>query len=280
MGRAVEGKRKQARAAGSARGRGMKESDTRTGIERSLHEYVTRPEMAFGYDVQHKGTQLLRFDTEFLKENLPGGRLLDIGCGTGRHVVGLRGKGREVVGMDLSEHMLDITTAKAERAGFDARLVQADMRAGLPFRDASFDAVTCMFSTIGLIPTFAARVEFVREVKRVLRPGGKFVFHVHNRWYNLIAPWGRLWLVRTYMWDRLFSDLEVGDRVMPNYVGIEGMYLHIFSAGEVRGLLEAAGLALEKLLYLNDDRTGEVKGWLRGVRANGFIVVARKGPEG
>ena len=54
------------------------------GIERSLREYVTRPEMAFGYDAQHRGTLLLQFDTEFLKGNLPGGRILDIGCGTGR----------------------------------------------------------------------------------------------------------------------------------------------------------------------------------------------------
>ena len=248
-------------------------------IERSLREYVTRPEMAFEYDRQHKRTLLLQFDTVLLKERLPKGLILDIGCGTGRHVVGLRGDGREVIGMDLSEHMLGITAAKAEREGFEAKAVRADMRGALPFRDGSFDGAVSMFSTIGLIPTRAARAAFVREAARVLKPGGVFMFHVHNRLYNIIEPWGRLWLLRTYTWDRLFSRLEVGDRIMPHYGGIEGMYLHIFSAGEVKDMVSRGGMEMDGLYYLNDDRTGEVEGRLRGVRANGFIVTARKQVE-
>jgi SAM-dependent methyltransferase len=246
-------------------------------VERSLKEYVTRPEMAFRYDAQHADTDLLRFDTEFLKEEMPReGRILDVGCGTGRHLLALSDNGRRVVGMDLSEHMLDISAAKLERAEVAARLVRADMRNPLPFRNGSFDGAICMFSTLGLIPSGAERVEFVREVRRVLKPGGVFAFHVHNRWHNLVSGWGRLWLLRTYLWDRFFSGLEPGDRLMARYGEIRGMYLHVFSLGEVRELIVAGGMELRRVFYLNEERTGEVEGRWRGVRANGFIVAAEK----
>lgn len=246
-------------------------------VEESLCEYVTSPAIALMYDRQHENTLLLTFDTQFLKENLPrAGRVLDVGCGTGRHVVTLSENGRQVVGMDLSRHMLDITAAKLERARLNAPLVQADMRAPLPFRDNTFDAAICMFSTIGLVPSAAGRLEFAKEVCRVLKPGGAFVVHVHNRLYNLFDHWGRAWLARTYTWDRLFSRLEVGDRVMPEYAGIKGMFLHIFSLGEVQRLLEGGGLAVKRAFYLNEERTGEVLGRFRSVRANGFILTAVK----
>ncbi len=246
-------------------------------VNAALRKYVTDPGLALGYDRYYEDLALLDFDTRFLADALPHeGLVLDIGCGTGRHIITLGGAGRRFVGMDLSRHMLDVTCAKLERANLAAPLVRADMRAPLPFRDDSFDAVVCMFSTIGLIPSAAGRVAFVREVARILRPGGTFVFHVHNRLNNLLTSWGRLWLLRTYTWDRVFTDLEVGDRVMPTYRGIRNMFLHVFSPAEVRRLISDGGLEMTRMALLNKERTGETHGPLCQWRANGLIVSAAK----
>ena len=85
-----------------------------------------------------------------------------------------------------------------------------------------------------------------------------------------------MWLLKTYTWNRLFTDLEVGDQIMRSYRGIQDMYLHVFSLGEVLSLLESGGLTPTRTVLLDDDRTGEVTGPFASVRANGFIVVAEK----
>lgn len=248
-------------------------------IARSLKSYVERADLATSYDSHYEDTPLLDFDTVFLAQELkPPGRVLDIGCGTGRHLISLSGEGHRCVGMDLSEHMIEISGRKLSEEGIEADLVRADMRDPLPFQDGTFDHVICMFSTMGLIPGEANRLAFVREVNRVMRPGGTFALHVHNRLYNILGGWDPVWLLRTYTWDRVFTDLEIGDRVMTYYRGVEGMYLHVFTYKEVKKLLAGGGFAIRRAAFLNDDREGEITGPLASIRANGFVIAAEKAP--
>jgi ubiquinone/menaquinone biosynthesis C-methylase UbiE len=76
---------------------------------------------------------------------------------------------------DLNQPMLDYAAA---RQGFDGRIEwrQADALA-LPFEDASFDVVCCQFGAM----FFPSRVAGYAEARRVLRPGGSFVFNVWDR---------------------------------------------------------------------------------------------------
>jgi SAM-dependent methyltransferase len=247
-------------------------------IDRSIREYVSSPAIAYSYDTHYEDTALLRYDSVFLEEALPdSGSVLDIGCGTGRHVVEMASRGLRCTGLDLSPHMITLTRAKLERTGLSADLVQANMTEPLPFDDAAFDGVICMFSTIGLVPGSAGRAAVVEEIRRVVKPGGVFILHVHNRLHNLFSAWGRYWLFRTYVWDRMFTDLEVGDRIMPCYRGIENMYLHVFSERELRALLESGGFSVRRIAYLNPRRNGEItSGRLRSLRANGFLIAAEK----
>jgi ubiquinone/menaquinone biosynthesis C-methylase UbiE len=107
-----------------------------------------------------------------------GDRVLDAGCGTGRALTPLRaavGASGVVVGADLTSAMLQA----AVRAGrdHDGRLVLADV-AALPLRSASLDAV---FGA-GLISHLAHPAENVRELARVVRPGGVLaLFHPIGR---------------------------------------------------------------------------------------------------
>ena len=231
--------------------------------------------MALDYDRYFSGTRLFDFDVDVLDGLLTTpGKLLDLGCGSGRHVVHFARRSFDVTGLDLSGHMLGVTRDKLIREGLHAELLQHDLCEPGLFDDDVFDYAVCMFSTLGLIRGRAHRVNALREVRRVLKPGGLFVFHVHNRWHNVFDPQGRAWLLRTCLTMPL-QGYEVGDKIMENYRLIPRMYLHIFSLGEVRSMLRRAGLKLCEVISLNRARDGRLSGkWLRSVRANGFLVVA------
>lgn len=247
-------------------------------VEGSVARYVSSPAIAFEYDSHYANTPLLDYDSRFLREVLPReGVLLDIGCGTGRHLIDLARSGMRCVGLDLSPHMVDLARAKLAEARLSAPVLRADMTAPLPFGAGAFDCAICMFSTIGLVPGRKKRLDFLTEVNRVLKPGGLFVLHVHNRLHNLFSAWGRWWLLRTYFWDRLFTDLDVGDRIMPVYRGIENMYLHVFSLREIVTLLDGAGFVTDRIACLNDRRNAEITGRpFASLRANGFLIAAGK----
>ncbi|MHB0870184.1 MAG: methyltransferase domain-containing protein, partial [Chloroflexota bacterium] len=103
-----------------------------------------------------------------------GDRVLDVACGTGlgfqllRELVGDDG---HVTGVDLTPAMLDIARQRIARHGWGNVEVREADAADLPFPDATFDKVACMYG-MSIIPDFA---EAIAEVARVLVPGGRFV---------------------------------------------------------------------------------------------------------
>jgi ubiquinone/menaquinone biosynthesis C-methylase UbiE len=103
------------------------------------------------------------------------GRTLEIAVGTGRNL-GLYGDDVELVGIELSEAMLALARGRAAELDVAVDLRRGDAQA-LDFDDASFDTVTCTISLCS-IPDDAAAL---REVRRVLRPGGRFVAMEHVR---------------------------------------------------------------------------------------------------
>ncbi len=242
----------------------------------SLKRYVFSSYVARTYDSFFKDSALFRFDTRILDDLIPpNSRLLDIGCGTGRHVLHFTQKGCFVVGIDLSEHMLRICRRKLTSMGLDIGLARADMQRLTCLRDASFDYAICMFSTIGLIRGKHERQHFIEEVRRVLRPGGYFVLHTHNFYHSLFDPVDRFWPFRSAL-VALARRGELGDKHLSYYRGIRNMYLHVFRHSEVARLLRNGSFTIERTLYLNEPRNAELPHpFLRRLRANGFIFIAR-----
>jgi len=246
-------------------------------IDDATWQYAQTSHIAWEYDDYFAELPLFRFDTEILDRVLTDrGRVIDLGCGTGRHVVHLARRGFNVVGVDLSPFMLDVAREKLKRESLHAELVRGSITDLSRFADGSFRCAICMFSTLGLIRGRRNRLDFLREVRRVLEPGGLFIAHVHNRTYKVWDREGRLWLLKNWFL-RPFSKLEAGD-VVGDYRGIPKMYLHLFSLGELKRLVREAGLRLEHVIPLNRTRGGLLPGrFLVSLRANGFLVVARKG---
>jgi len=104
--------------------------------------------------------------------------ILEVGCGTGHWLAAIKSPTRRVFGLDLSMGMLQ----KARER--ESRLVRASAEY-LPFRDHSFDLV---FS-VNAIHHFIRAGEFVREARRLLKPGGSLAsialdpHHGRDRWY-------------------------------------------------------------------------------------------------
>jgi ubiquinone/menaquinone biosynthesis C-methylase UbiE len=105
------------------------------------------------------------------------GRLLEVAAGTGvvtRALLQALPASVEIVATDLYQAMLDVATARIRAPNVTFR--QADALA-LPFGDASFDAVVCQFGAM----FFRDKRAGYREARRVLKPGGRFLFNVWDR---------------------------------------------------------------------------------------------------
>src|SRR5512138_3856277 len=104
---------------------------------------------------------------------VPGPRVLDLGVGPGTSALEMAAAEptHRHLGLDRSSRMLRLAAGAARRAGLDLELVRADALA-LPFRSGALDGVTG-HSFLYLLPDPLATL---REVRRVLRPGGAVAF--------------------------------------------------------------------------------------------------------
>lgn len=144
------------------------------------NEYYTDAERAS--DAYFDQIEQRRYQTHYHLPELfasldgAGAALLDVGCGIGVDSIQLARRGFEVTAVDLTENALQIARQFAERRG-----VSIDFRAGnaesLDFGDQSFDAVYS-FGVLHHTPDIAASV---REVHRVLRPGGTAYVMLYHR---------------------------------------------------------------------------------------------------
>jgi demethylmenaquinone methyltransferase/2-methoxy-6-polyprenyl-1,4-benzoquinol methylase len=118
----------------------------------------------------------------------PGDRVLDACCGTGDLAIAARGHGAgAVVGLDFSEQMLE----RARRKDGEIEWLQGDVLA-LPFEDASFDSATVGFGIRNVDDLEAG----LRELRRVLRDGGRLAILEITTPRGVLAPFYRVWFDR------------------------------------------------------------------------------------
>ena len=144
----------------------------------------------------------------------PGAAILDVGCGTGPFAEFAAGHGHPVVGVDLADNAL----AKARAKGLTKLALAQGER--LPFADDSWGWAVCL----GNLEHFLDPLAGVRELARVLAPGGRVAIMLPNAYYS-----GDLWkVVRT---GRGPDHHQAIDRFA--------------TCAEWRDLLEAGGLAVQ-----------------------------------
>ncbi|BDU01281.1 MULTISPECIES: class I SAM-dependent methyltransferase [Nocardia] len=196
------------------------------GVDSAGGEFVWCPEGL------HEG------DMRFLGD-VSGKRVLEIGCGSAPCSRWLAGQGARPVGLDLSRGMLERGLAVMARGGPRVPLVQADAEA-LPFAEASFD-LAC--SAFGAVPFVADSGLVMREVARVLRPGGRWVFSVNHpmRWIFPDDP-GPAGLTATIPYFDRTPYVELDGDDVPVYVE------HHRTIGDRVREIVAAGLVVEDIV--------------------------------
>lgn len=195
--------------------------------------------------------------------------VLEVGCGAAQCSRWLAGRGARAVGVDLSRGMLAQGALLGTRrdAPRVAGLVQGDAR-HLPFADASFD-LAC--SAYGALPFVGDPERVMREVARVLRPGGRWVFSLTHplRWAFPDDPGPAGLTVHHSYFDRTPYTERTAEGVV-TYVE------HHRTLGDRIRDLVAAGLVLEDLLEPEwpADHTASWDAWspLRGRLIPGTAV--------
>ena len=243
------------------------------GVSTGTWQYVHQRSIADHYDEFVVDTPLCGLDSDLLARLFPAvdrkETILDLGCGSGRSAIPLAARGYSVVGIDLSQPMLKVMMQKSE-----PNLELWPIRCNLVELECLADGVAhhsiCLFSTLGMIQGRENRKRFLSNVARIIRPGGKFVVHVHNRWSALRERRGIRNLVRNWMRSLGSGDsTELGDHIY-NYRGLDSMFMHRFSRRELTGLLRASGWRIDQLhrLTLNGSQTQGLIGI-----PGGFIIV-------
>lgn len=153
--------------------------------------------------------------TAGLLGDVAGRRILEVGCGAAQCSRWLLSRGALPVGIDVSESQLRYARTVSQRSGQDVPVVQADA-AALPFPASCFD-LAC--SAFGAIPFVADSAAVMREVARVLRPGGRWVFSVSHpvRWCFPDDPGASGLVAQTSYWDRR-AYVEEDDAGRATYV--------------------------------------------------------------
>lgn len=161
----------------------------------------------------------------------PGDRVLDACCGTGDLAIAAEREGGIVTGLDFSAEML----VRARRKSGSITWVQGDLLA-LPFEDASFDAATVGFGVRNVADLEAG----LRELRRVLRPGGRLAILEITQPRGPLRPFFSLWfdrvvplLGKVLPGGKAYTYLPASVRRFPGAGGLAAL-MHDAGFGDVR----------------------------------------------
>lgn len=204
----------------------------------------------------------------------PGARIVDVGCGHGRHANALARRGYRVIGVDLVMGFLDVARAAARAEGLTVEYAHGDAR-GLGVAGA-FDHALSLFDAFGFLDD-AGNEEHLHAVAEALVPGGTLLLDVRNRDWIVrnIQPVTVLDKGDDLMIDRHAFDTASG-RLVDRRTTVRGgrartftFSIRLFTLGEITLMLRNVGLQVERAW-------GGWDGAPVSMARNRLLVLARK----
>jgi SAM-dependent methyltransferase len=177
-----------------------------------------------------------------------GGPVVELGVGTGRIAIPIAAEGIHVIGVDLSEGMLEVAREQAALAGLELDLRHGDFRD--PPVEETVPLVIIPFRALLHMQTDEDRRSVLRSVKRLLEPNGTFIFDVFSPGADDIADTHGRWLERE---PGIFERADWDDRrrtltLRVRGLGVESeLSLAWISIPEWRDLLGSEGFVVEGL---------------------------------
>jgi SAM-dependent methyltransferase len=206
----------------------------------------------------------------------PFGRVLDLGCGPGRHSVPLAKQGAQVTGVDLSPFLLAKARSRAASEKANIEWVQSDMRSFV--RPGEFDLAINLFTSFGYFGGVEEDLTVLRNVFQSLVPGGFFIIDVMGK--EIVAgrfapsevfkqPDGTVWVQTREIidnWYRIRSHWFLIRDAKVTEVHFDNA---LYSGREMTDLLKQAGFEQVKLF-------GSLQGIPYDLKAQRLVAVARK----
>jgi SAM-dependent methyltransferase len=199
-----------------------------------------------------------------------GMRVLDAGCGPGRHAIALAHRGINVVGIDASPEF--VALARERASGLPATFSEMDIRA-MPYRD-EFDAVICLCQGgFGLLGGGDDEVAVVDALARALRPGGVLALSAFSAYFAVRhLEEGETFDAATGVLHEVASvrNAESAERAFD-------LWTTCYTPRELRLLAERAGLQLEGLYGVTPGRYARASA---SIDTPEHLLVARRGFPG
>jgi len=129
----------------------------------------------------HRNEAEAKQQVQFLRQHIPlpeGSKILDLCCGCGRHSVELKEHGYDVIGLDLSEELLELACSHAAECNLEMDFIRCDMRE-IPYEN-QFDLVVNFFTSFGYFEDDADNQKVLSAIAKSLKPGGKFLIDYMN----------------------------------------------------------------------------------------------------
>lgn len=187
--------------------------------------------------------------------------VIDIGCGTGAHLIYLAEKGYKCTGVDINRQMLRVAEEKAKRAGIQISLVEADIKNWLILQDyqEKFDASIWIRNTLSSIEDVKLALE---SQHKILRPKGIIIFDILHpdsgdykgeilnmdvvgqdnvavrfNSFNIRYP-------KIFYQSACFIQAEENIRIIPN-----NLELIMMELGDVKEILKSVGFGYESIIH-------------------------------
>ena len=167
-------------------------------------------------------------------------KILDLGCGAGRTTINLFKDGyKNITGLDIADKLIEYAKDYSNKHNLDIEFLVGDATK-LDFNNNTFDVVIFSFNGMQCIPGLQNRKNVLKEVYRVLKPGGYYIFTAHDRHDPHSKEFLPFWEEEEKKWKNGINESNVeclGDLIITDSTEEEG-FIHFSTIDEMKDFIK------------------------------------------